>query len=153
MICYVLAMGKQHLGPHVVVGYGIKIAWPGLFITSPDHLVEISTRDMDHLRLECRLYSNVTLHIITMPVYLLLLIWCISLAEFKPPKKGKYIPWNQNIACLWNEILLHESEWNIRVFLIQVVSWTVRFTVMVQRFQQTATAGEVLRHVWSCCSF
>ena len=39
MICYVLAMGKQQLGPHVVVGYGIKIFWPGLFITSPDHLV------------------------------------------------------------------------------------------------------------------
>jgi len=39
MICYVLAMGKQHLGPYVVVGYGIKIFWPGLFITSPDHLV------------------------------------------------------------------------------------------------------------------
>ena len=38
MICYVLAMGKQHLGPHVIVGYGIKIFWPGLFITSPDHL-------------------------------------------------------------------------------------------------------------------
>ena len=38
MICYVLAMGKQHLGPHVVLGYGIKIFWPGLFITSPDHL-------------------------------------------------------------------------------------------------------------------
>ena len=38
MICYVLAMGKQNLGPHVVVGYGIKIFWPGLFITSPDHL-------------------------------------------------------------------------------------------------------------------
>ena len=38
MICYVLAMGKQHLGPHVVVGYGIKSFWPGLFITSPDHL-------------------------------------------------------------------------------------------------------------------
>ena len=38
MICDVLAMGKQHLGPHVVVGYGIKIFWPGLFITSPDHL-------------------------------------------------------------------------------------------------------------------
>ena len=38
MICYVLAMEKQHLGPHVVVGYGIKIFWPGLFITSPDHL-------------------------------------------------------------------------------------------------------------------
>ena len=38
MICYVLAMGKQHLGPHMVVGYGIKIFWPGLFITSPDHL-------------------------------------------------------------------------------------------------------------------
>ena len=38
MICYVLAMGKQHLGLHVVVGYGIKIFWPGLFITSPDHL-------------------------------------------------------------------------------------------------------------------
>ena len=40
MICYVLATGKQHLGPHVVVGYGIKIFWPGLFITSPDHLVQ-----------------------------------------------------------------------------------------------------------------
>ena len=39
MICYVLAMGKQHVGPHVVVGYGIKMFWPGLFITSPDHLV------------------------------------------------------------------------------------------------------------------
>ena len=38
MISYVLAMGKQHLGPHVVVGYGIKYFWPGLFITSPDHL-------------------------------------------------------------------------------------------------------------------
>ena len=42
MICYVLVMGKQHLGPHVVVGYGIKIFWPGLFITSPDHLEEVS---------------------------------------------------------------------------------------------------------------
>ena len=41
MICYVLAMGKQHLGPHVVVGYGIKIFWPDLFITSPDHLAAI----------------------------------------------------------------------------------------------------------------
>ena len=38
MICYVLAMGKQHLGRHVVVGYSIKIFWLGLFITSPDHL-------------------------------------------------------------------------------------------------------------------
>ena len=41
MICYLLAMGKQHLGPHVVVGYGIKIFWPDLFITSPDHLVSL----------------------------------------------------------------------------------------------------------------
>ena len=46
MICYVLAMGKQHLGPHVVVGYGIKIFWPGLFITSPDHLEYISAVDI-----------------------------------------------------------------------------------------------------------
>ena len=38
MICYDLAMGKQHLGTHMVVGYGIKIFRPGLFITSPDHL-------------------------------------------------------------------------------------------------------------------
>ena len=38
MICYVLALGKQHLGTHVVVGYGSKIFWPGLSITSPDHL-------------------------------------------------------------------------------------------------------------------
>ena len=41
MICYVLAMGKQHQGPYVVVGYGIKMFWPGLFITSPDHLVKV----------------------------------------------------------------------------------------------------------------
>ena len=41
MICNVLAMGKKHIGPHVVVGYGIKIFWPGLFITSPDHLVVV----------------------------------------------------------------------------------------------------------------
>ena len=41
MICYVLAMGKQHPGPHVVMGYGIKIFWAGLFITSPDHLVVV----------------------------------------------------------------------------------------------------------------
>ena len=38
MICYVLAIGKRHLGPHMVVGYGIKVFWPGLFITSPNHL-------------------------------------------------------------------------------------------------------------------
>ena len=43
MICYVLAMGKQHLGLHVGVGYGIKIFWPGHFITLPDHLVKNST--------------------------------------------------------------------------------------------------------------
>ena len=41
MICYVLAMEKQHLGLHVVVGYGIKIFWPCLFITSPDHLASL----------------------------------------------------------------------------------------------------------------
>ena len=34
MICYVLAMGKQHLGPHVVVGYGIKN-----FLAGPFHYV------------------------------------------------------------------------------------------------------------------
>ena len=33
--------GKKNLGPHAVVGYGIKIFWPGLFITSPDHLAEM----------------------------------------------------------------------------------------------------------------
>ena len=44
MICYVLAMGKQHLGPNVVVGYGIKIFWPGLFITSPDHLDDLTEK-------------------------------------------------------------------------------------------------------------
>ena len=41
MICYVLTMGKQHLRPHVIVGYGIKIFWSGLFITSPDHLADV----------------------------------------------------------------------------------------------------------------
>ena len=59
MICYVLAMGKQHLGPHVVVGYGIKNFWPGLFITSPDHLaiyIAIHRRKKD-----------VAVHLTTMP--------------------------------------------------------------------------------------
>ena len=46
MICYVLAMGKQHLGPHAVVGYGIKFFWPGLFITSPDHLVKLERQNL-----------------------------------------------------------------------------------------------------------
>ena len=34
MICDVLAMGKQHLGPHVVGGYGIKI-----FLAGPFHYI------------------------------------------------------------------------------------------------------------------
>ena len=37
MICYVFAMGKQNLGPHVVVGYGIKI-----FVPRPLHYVTSS---------------------------------------------------------------------------------------------------------------
>ena len=40
LLTMVLAMGKQHFGSHVVVGYGIKIFKSGLFITSPDHLEE-----------------------------------------------------------------------------------------------------------------
>ena len=52
MICYVLAMGKQHLGPYVVVGYGIIFFWPGLFITSPDHLV-INSRRLTHVNRDC----------------------------------------------------------------------------------------------------
>ena len=48
MICYVLATGKQHLGPHVVVGYGIKIFWPGFFITSPDHLAVLACQVTCH---------------------------------------------------------------------------------------------------------
>ena len=47
MIRYVSAMGKQHLGPHVVVRYGIKIFWPGLFITSPDHLVHMASHKFE----------------------------------------------------------------------------------------------------------
>ena len=55
MICYVLAIGKQHLGPHVVVGYGIKIFWLGLFITSPDHLevIVFEAADTYRKRHEC----------------------------------------------------------------------------------------------------
>ena len=51
MICYVLAMGKQHLGPHAVVGYGIKI-----FVPRPLHYVTRSpgyitgTTSYDYLR-------------------------------------------------------------------------------------------------------
>ena len=48
MICYVLAMAKKHLGPHVVVGYGIKIFWPGLFITSPDHLEQVDYKQAQY---------------------------------------------------------------------------------------------------------
>ena len=52
MICYVLAIGKQHLVhvvPYVVVGYGIKNFWPGLFITSPDHLAVIRNLNIPQL--------------------------------------------------------------------------------------------------------
>ena len=45
MICDVLAMGKQHLGPHVVVGYGIKIFLAGAFhyvIRSPGRILILS---------------------------------------------------------------------------------------------------------------
>ena len=41
MICYVLAMGKEYLGPHGVVVYGNQIFWPSVFISSPDHLESI----------------------------------------------------------------------------------------------------------------
>ena len=34
MICYVLTMGKQHLRPHVIVGYGINF-----FLVGPSHYV------------------------------------------------------------------------------------------------------------------
>ena len=55
MICYVLAMGKQHLGPHVVVGYGIQSFWQGLFITSSDHLVVLvfPCLELSYLTLPC----------------------------------------------------------------------------------------------------
>ena len=33
---------KQHLRPHAVVGFGVKIFGRGLFMTSPDHLVCVS---------------------------------------------------------------------------------------------------------------
>ena len=44
-ICYVLAMGKQHQGPHVVVGYGIKI-----FHYVTDHLVSFGHVVGEHSR-------------------------------------------------------------------------------------------------------
>ena len=63
MIGYVLAMGKQHLGPHVVVGYGIKIFWPGLFITSPDHLAimysqKVASHSCETLFKSCYIYMT-----------------------------------------------------------------------------------------------
>ena len=66
MIFYVLAMGKKHLGPHVVVGYGIKIFWPGLFITSPDHLDESSRRNLAEKPANfagCRLLYTTLIHL------------------------------------------------------------------------------------------
>ena len=65
MICYVSAMGKQHLGPHVVVGYFIKVFWPGLFITSPDHLdisTPYSSLHQGKLQLHCMGLSIESLH-------------------------------------------------------------------------------------------
>ena len=44
MICYVFARGKQHLGLHVVVGYGIKFFWQGPFhyvSRSPGRIIRI----------------------------------------------------------------------------------------------------------------
>ena len=35
---------KQHLRPRAVVGYGVKIFGRGLFMTSPDHLVEVKQK-------------------------------------------------------------------------------------------------------------
>ena len=61
MICYVLAMGKQHLGPHAVVGYGIKIFWPGLFITSPDHLAPVRSSPSVNKRLMPR--TLISIHV------------------------------------------------------------------------------------------
>ena len=40
MICYVLAMGKQNLGPHVVV------AGPFHYARSPDHLAVKETNNL-----------------------------------------------------------------------------------------------------------
>ena len=51
MICHVLAVGKQHLGPHVIVGYGSKNFSPGLFIMSPDHLVKANFTNLKYLNL------------------------------------------------------------------------------------------------------
>ena len=48
MICYVLAMGKQHLRPRAVVGYGIKI-----FLPRPLHYVTRSPGSECRVK-ECR---------------------------------------------------------------------------------------------------
>ena len=75
MMCYVLAMGKQHLGQHVVVGYGIKIFWPRLFITSPDHLVMLKLMLMSQCKpglidLQFTLEYRNCLNLFSMPISL-----------------------------------------------------------------------------------
>ena len=46
MICYVLAMGKQHLGSHVVVGYGIKfLVGPFYYVTRSPGSRKMMKRD------------------------------------------------------------------------------------------------------------
>ena len=60
MIRYVLAMGKQHLGPHVVVGYGIKMFC--LFITSPDHLVDCSEMIQQEDSIKCGMRVSVRIN-------------------------------------------------------------------------------------------
>ena len=59
MICYVLAMGKQHLGPHVVVGYGIKF-----FLAGPFHYVTrspgVQTRRLVAVTRRCDLSHRVS---------------------------------------------------------------------------------------------
>ena len=51
MICYVLAMEKQHLGPHVVLGYGIKSFLAGSFhyvTRSPGSVFRYLGRQHEH---------------------------------------------------------------------------------------------------------
>ena len=64
MICYVVAIGKQHLVPHVVVGYGIKIFCSGLFITLPDHLARcLWTEAVSHIRKKCRGFKIIRIRV------------------------------------------------------------------------------------------
>ena len=111
MICYVLSMGKQHLGSHVVVGYGIKIFWPGLFITSSDHLVNIiSYKHFVHFSQALYFFSGLCGGPLTSPT-----------GHFASPNYPRYYP--NNAYCEWTILVPLGSVLKIDFLFFKTEEW------------------------------